>query len=423
MQLQQSRRIFLASSAAPLAARSAFGFPANETVTTAVIGMGGRGNDHMKELGKMPNVYVAHLCDPDAKRLQSAVDNFDKAYGKQPGASRDFRRVLDDKSVDAVFIASPNHWHAPMAIAACNAGKNVYVEKPCSHNPHETELLIATTEKHGRLVQMGNQRRSWSRIREAMQRLQEGVLGRVYFAQAWYVNSRQSIGRGVEQAPPKDLDYELWQGPAPRKPFHSNYLHYNWHWFWHWGNGELGNNGVHMIDLCRWGLGVSRPVGVRSAGGRYRYTDDQETPDTHHVAYDFADRKTIVWEGFSCNPPPTGKAPADVVFLGEKGSLAIRDGSYTLHDPKGKEIEKQSGKGGNVEHFTNFIESVRGRAKLNSPIPEGGATTNLCHIGNIAHRCNRSLRIDPQSGTIVDDREAMDYWKRSYQPGWEPKVV
>jgi predicted dehydrogenase len=418
-----SRRIFLASSLAPVLSKASFGFPANETISVGIIGMGGRGSALMKELGKFPNVNVAHLCDPDAKRVRSSADAFDKAYQRTPPTTADFRNVLDDKAVNAVFITAPNHWHAPAAIAACNAGKHVYVEKPCSHNLHESELLLAAAEKHKRLVQMGNQRRSWPKIQEAIQVLREGGVGRVYFAQAWYTNSRGSIGKGEEKAPPSELNFDLWQGPAPRRAFRSNYLHYNWHWFWHWGNGELGNNGVHMIDLCRWGLDVRHPTGVRSAGGRYRFQDDQETPDTHHVAYDFADRGTIVWEGFSCNQYPSGKAPADVLFLGENGSLAIRGGGYSVHDPKGKEVRKEAGKGADVEHLANFLDSVRGAAKLNSPITEAAPSTDLCHLGNIAHRCNRSLKTDAQSGRILNDEEAMKLWRRSYEPGWEPKVV
>jgi predicted dehydrogenase len=418
-----NRRYFLASSIAPVFATKAFGFPKNETVSVGIVGMGGRGNELMKELGKFSNVNVAHFCDPDAKRLESSADNFDKAFNKKPPTAADFRSILDDKAVDACFVTAPNHWHAPAAIIAASAGKHVYVEKPCSHNHHESQLLVAAAEKHKRHVQMGNQRRSWPKIREAMRFLHEGGIGRVYFAQAWYVNERKSIGRGVEKPAPAELNFDLWQGPAPRKPFRSNYLHYNWHWFWHWGNGELGNNGVHMIDLCRWGLGVVHPVGVRSAGGRYRFEDDQETPDTHHIAFDFPGRKTIVWEGYSCNRPPTGKAPADVVFMGEKGSLAIRDGSYTVHDDKGKEIKKESGKGANVEHLTNFLDTVRNTAKLNSPITEGAATTNLCHLGNISHRVNRSLKTDAETGKILGDDEAMKFWKREYQEGWEPRVT
>jgi predicted dehydrogenase len=418
-----TRRVFLASSAAPLWAGRTYGFPANESVTVGIMGMGGRGSELMKELGKLPNIHVAYFCDPDAKRVQTALDSFDKAFQRKPETVSDFRRVLDDNAVNVLFVTTPNHWHAPAAIAACNAGKHVYVEKPCSHNPYEGELLVAAADKHQRLVQMGNQRRSWPKIREAIEFLQGGGLGRVYFAQSWYTNNRPSIGRGVERSPPAELNFDLWQGPAPRKPFHSNYLHYNWHWFWHWGNGELGNNGIHMIDLCRWGLGVKHPTGVRSSGGRYRFDDDQQTPDTHHVTFDFAEKASIVWEGYSCNSYPGGKAPADVVFFAEKGSLAIRNGGYTVHDVKGKETRKEIGPGGNVEHLTNFLESIRGNAKLNSPVSEGSLSVDLCHLGNIAHRFNRSLNVDRNNGKIIGDAEAITLWQRTYEPGWEPKAT
>ncbi len=194
------------------------------------------------------------------------------------------------KAVDALVIATCNHWHAPAAILACAAGKHVYVEKPCSHNPREGEMMVAAARKHRRLVQMGNQRRSMPAAIEAIAQLRSGVIGRVYYAQSWYLNTRPSIGAGKSAPVPEGLDYDLWQGPVPRRPFKSNYLHYNWHWFWHWGNGELGNNGVHAVDTCRWGLGVDYPVQATSVGGRFCHEDDQETPDTNVATFRFADR-------------------------------------------------------------------------------------------------------------------------------------
>jgi predicted dehydrogenase len=268
---------------------------------------------------------------------------------------------------------------------------------------------------------MGNQRRSWAKVIEAIQALQDGVIGRVYFAQSWYANNRPSLGQGEATDPPKGLDYELWQGPSPRRPFRSNYLHYNWHWFWNWGNGELGNNGVHSIDLCRWGLGVDYPIRVTSAGGRYRYKDDQETPDTHIVSFDFPGGKTITWEGFSCNQIPKGRA-FGCLFQGENGSLEIADGGYTVYDPKGKELKAVKGSGGDAVHIANFLAAVRGEAKLTSEIEEGHKTTLLCHLGNIAHRTGRSLRCEPKSGKIENDPEAMKLWTKEYAPRWEPKV-
>jgi predicted dehydrogenase len=415
------RRHFLGAAASTgLALAAARAADANNKVVVAIMGTGGRGTEHARTFEQQPGVEVAYVCDVDQKRAGKAGDEVTKVKGRSPKVVTDFRRILDDKSVDALVIATCNHWHAPAAILACAAGKHVYVEKPCSHNPREGELMVAAARKHDRRVQMGNQRRSGAKVMEAIEEIRRGTIGRAYFAQAWYTNDRPSIGNGTPAPVPDGLDYDLWQGPAPRRPFRSNYLHYNWHWFWHWGNGELGNNGVHMIDLCRWGLGVDYPIHVSSSGGRYRFADDQETPDTHVVSYDFGD-KTITWEGLSCNHMPDNRV-ADVVFHGEKGSLAIHGGGYTVHDPKGKQVRKVAGPGDDVPHIANFLDAVRNGGRLNSEIEEGHKSTLLCHLGNIAHRTGRALRCDPKNGHIIGDQPAMALWSREYEKGWEPRV-
>jgi predicted dehydrogenase len=406
----------LAAATVPIVARAA----ASE-IRVGVMGCGGRGTSLAKSFAGQPNVRIAMLAEPDEKRLQSAADTVEKASKSRPQTVSDFRTMLDDKSIDVFICAAPNHWHAPATILACAAGKHVYVEKPCSHTPHEGELIVAAARKHRRLVQMGNQRRSAPKIREAMEHLHDGVIGRVYFAQSWYANDRPSIGVGNAGEPPMGLDFDLWQGPATRKPFRSTYLHYNWHWFWQWGNGELGNNGIHTIDLLRWGLGVTHPTKVTSAGGRYKFKDDQETPDTHIVSYDFPDGKTLTWEGFSCNQLPQQKA-IECLFQGEKGSLATNSTGYTIYDNKGKELGKASGTSGDAAHIVNFLAAVRGDAKLNSEITEGATSTLLCHLGNIAHRVGRTLVCDPATGKIINDADAMKLWSKPYAMGWEPKV-
>ena len=415
-----TRRTFLGTSLAGLAAAPAAA-SANDKIVVGVMGCGGRGNDLAPTFARQPNVEVAYVCDVDAARAGKLGDKLAKAAAAPPKVVGDFRRVLDDKAVDVFVCAACNHWHAPATILACAAGKHVYVEKPCSHNPREGELMVAAARKAGRHVQMGNQRRSWPAVIEAMQALRDGVIGRAYFGQAWYTNNRQSIGTGVAKDPPAGLDYDLWQGPAPRRPFRSNTLPYTWHWFWHWGNGELGNNGVHMIDLLRWGLGVGAPSLVTSAGGRYRFHDDQETPDTHVVGFNFPGDKTITWEGFSCNQIPRDK-PVDCLFQGETGSLAVIGSGYAVYDPKGKEVRKQTGPGGDEVHVANLIAAVRGTAKPNSEIEEGHKSTLLCHLGNIAHRVGRALHCDPATGTVLNDPDAMRLWSREYAPGWEPRV-
>lgn len=395
---------------------------ANERVRVAIIGTGGRGMDHSKNFTQNPNSEVVCVCDVDSARSEQAAEAIEKLTpGRRPRVVTDLRRALDDKTIDAVVIATCNHWHAPATIMACAAGKHVYVEKPCSHNPWEGEMMVAAARKHDRRVQMGNQRRSWPGVMEAIEFVRSGGIGHVYYAQSWYTNSRPSIGRGVAKSAPAGLDYDLWQGPAPRKPFRDNILHYNWHWFWHWGNGELGNNGVHMLDVCRWGLGVELPEKVTSVGGRYRYQDDQETPDTNMVSCAFPGGKMITWEGLSCNVMPDNKV-VDVLFHGDKGSLAIYSGGYTVYDPTGKEIKKIKGEAGDKTHVDNFLDSIRSSAKLHSEIEGGHKSTMLSHLGNIAYRTGRAINCDPKTGHIRDDRDAAKLWKRAYESGWEPKV-
>jgi predicted dehydrogenase len=394
---------------------------AGNKLLVGIMGTGGRGTALAKAFEAQKGAEVVYVCDVDKRRANRAAEEVNKVAGRTPKAITDFRRILDDKTVDVLVVATCNHWHAPGAILGCTAGKHVYVEKPCSHNPREGELMVEAARKNKRQVQMGNQRRSYPKIIEGIQEVRNGIIGRAYFAQSWYTNNRPSIGKGKEASIPQDLDYDLWQGPAPRRPFRSNYLHYNWHWFWHWGNGELGNNGVHTIDLCRWGLEVDYPIHVNSSGGRYRYDDDQETPDTQIASYTFPGKKTITWEGFSCNQVPDAKMPL-ALFQGEKGSLAIQGAGYTIYDPKGKEVKKVTGTASDAMHIGNFLDAIRGNAKLTSEIEEGYKSTLLCHLGNIAQRTGRALKCDPKNGHIVDDREAMTQWTREYEKGWEPKV-
>ena len=420
-----NRRHFLGATAAAgvaagLASAGAQG-GANGRLVVGIMGTGGRGTGLATTFQQQANVEVAYVCDPDRTRVDRAADAVRKAGNANVRAVSDFRRILDDKSVDILVCAACNHWHAPATILACAANKHVYVEKPCSYTPREGELAVQAAAKHKRLVQMGNQRRTWPRIIEAIDEVRKGTIGRAYLAQAWYLNTRPTIGRGKEADPPKDLDYNLWQGPAPHRPFHTNYLHYNWHWFWHWGNGELGNNGIHMLDLCRWGLDVEFPIRVTSMGGRYRFQDDQETPDTHLVAFDFPGRKSITWEGLSCNRLPAGQG-ADVMFFGDNGTLVIDGNGYKVFNQDRKELRSVSGAGGDVSHIRNFLDACRGNGRLTSNIEEAHKSTLMCHLGNIAYRVGRALECDPKDGHILQDKQAAAYWTREYAKGWEPRV-
>ncbi len=412
-----------AGAAVGLGARPARALGSNNRIVVGVMGMGGRGTALAKGFQQQPNVEVAYTCDVDQARAEKAAAEVAKVSGgRAPAAITDFRRILEDKAVDVLVVATSNHWHAPAAILGATAGKHVYVEKPCSHNAREGELMVEAARKYDRRMQMGNQRRTWPKVREGIELVRNGEIGRVTFAECWYTNSRGSIGKGKSAPVPAGLDYDLWQGPAPRKAFRDNYLHYNWHWFWHWGNGELGNNGIHTLDLCRWGLGVDYPVQVTSLGGRYRFQDDQETPDTNMVTYTFPDGKMATWHGLSCNRHPDGQK-ADAVFYGENGSLAIRGGGYALYDAAGKEVKKVTGPAGDASHIANFLDAVRGEGKLNSEIEEGHKSTLMCHVGNIAYRAGKVLRCNPKDGHLVGEKGLMnEHWSREYAKGWEPKV-
>jgi len=272
-----------------------------EKLLIGIMGTNSRGMSLAKSFAALSDVEVAFICDPDERVLASTVTEMEKLTGKKPQTFKDVRKLLAVKELDAMAIAAPDHWHAPAAIMALQAGKNVYVEKPCSHNPNEGEMLVAAAAKYGKAVQMGNQRRSYNNVIEMMNKLHNGLIGRVYFARGWYANNRKSIGKGKQTAPPAHLDFDLWQGPAPRRNFQDNLIHYNWHWFWHWGTGEALNNGTHMIDIMRWGMQVDYPTHVVSGGGRFHFQDDWETPDTQTITYKFPDNKAFTWEGRSCN--------------------------------------------------------------------------------------------------------------------------
>lgn len=391
---------------------------ANDRIRVGVMGTNGRGSSLAQSFGRAAGAEVAYVCDVDERAAKKAAEIVVGLQERAPQITGDFRRILDDDAVDVLVVAAPDHWHAPATILACAAGKHVYVEKPCCHSPREGELMVEAARKHSRVVQMGNQRRSYPFVMDAMEELRSGVIGRVYHSRSGYRNTRPSIGHGSRADVPEWLDFELWQGPAPRRPFQDNLLHYNWHWFWHWGTGELGNNGVHMIDLCRWGLGADYPERVVSGGGRFRYEDDQETPDTQVVTFEFPGGRSLVWEGLSCNSHHL----EGTTFHGENGTLVLTDSGYTILDEKDKEVRKVDARGGDHYHIDDFLSCVRTGEHPHSEIEGGYKSTLLCHLGNIAQRTSRALRTDPKNGRIIDDSSAEKLWSREYEPGWEPKV-
>ncbi|MEO7766987.1 MAG: Gfo/Idh/MocA family oxidoreductase, partial [Ferruginibacter sp.] len=301
------------------AASSFFSGSPNDKVLLGMMGTNSRGMFLAKTFAGLPNVEIAYICDPDATVLAKTIAEIEKLTGKKPQGISDIRELLEKKDFDGLVIAAPDHWHAPAAIMGLQSGKHVYVEKPCSHNPNEGEMLVAASKKYDLKVQMGSQRRSFKNVQEMIAKLHSGTIGRVYFARGWYVNNRKSIGTGTIIPVPANLDFNLWQGPAPRKDYRSNLVHYNWHWFWHWGTGEALNNGTHELDVIRWGLGVDFPTEVISSGGRFAYKDDWETPDTQTITYKFPNNTACTWEGRSCNSYNSEGSGRGVVFYGEKG--------------------------------------------------------------------------------------------------------
>ncbi len=411
-------------------------YSANDKITVMVIGTNGRGIAHIDCLTGLPGAEITYICDVDDRAIAGGIKATTKVQKSAPKGIKDFRKALEDKSLDAITIATPDHWHAPMAILGLAAGKHVYLEKPCSHNPREGELLIEAVRKYKKVCQMGNQRRSFPNMQRAIKEIREGIIGKAYFGRAWYANGRGSIGRGKNADVPGWLDYELWQGPAPRRPYRSNLIHYNWHWFWHWGTGEALNNGTHEVDVCRWALGVDWPIRVTSCGGRYHFQDDWETPDTQVIGWDYASGATIAWEGRSCNNYPVEGLSRGSMIHGTNGAVLLDGNSYTVYDAKNKVVKQVketttadptntlSASGIDLDrlHVADFLTAIRTGKPPNSPIDEGHKSVAMLHLGNIAQRVGRLLNCDPANGHIKNDPEAMKLWRRDYEKGWEPTV-
>jgi predicted dehydrogenase len=409
---------------------------ANERIKVAVMGVNSRGLALALNFASQPNAEVLHVCDVDSLAAEKCIQAVSAVQQKIPKNTPDFRKSLDDKDMDVLVVAAPDHWHAPAAILACKADKDVYLEKPASHNPYEGELLLQATAKYKRVIQMGNQRRSWPHVAEAIKELHEGVIGRPYMAKTWYSNNRASIGIGKKVPVPQHLDYDLWQGPAPREDYRDNIIHYNWHWFWNWGTGEALNNGTHMVDLARWGLKVDFPTRVSSAGGRYHYQDDWETPDTQIINLEFENKSLITWEGRSCNGLNVEGSSVGVIFYGEDGAVKIDGGNnYSILDRQNKVVKEVkyerpvdprnlSDPTHELDsiHIQNMFDAIRKGTPLAADIYGGQTSTLLVQLGNIAQRVGKSLDIDAKTGRILNDADAQQYWSREYQPGWEPSV-
>jgi len=404
---------------------------ANERVNIAIMGTNGRGAGMARSFQNNADANVAIICDVEEVALNKGVEAAKRAGGN-PKTEKDIRKVLAMKDIDAVYIAAPDHWHSPATVMACQAGKHVYVEKPLSHNPREGELAIAAARKYNRIVQVGAQRRSCTRIIEGIKELQNGIIGRVYFARGWYTNRRESIGFGKRIAPPANLDFDLWQGPAPRRAYQDNLIHYNWHWFWHWGTGEALNNGTHEIDVIRWGLALDFPTQVSSEGARFAFHDDWETPDTQIINLQFGKDCLVTWEGRSCNSVNSEGRDRGVIFYGENGSMETGHDGYRILDQRNRVVKNVDSKevvdgrdttspnvGMDAMHIIDFLNAIKNNKQPNADVSELHKSTTLVQLGNIAWRTGQRLTIDPSSGHILNSPEAQALWSRTYEPGWE----
>jgi predicted dehydrogenase len=392
-----------------------------ERVRVATIGVRNQGKTLTAHLAGLPDVDVVALCDVDESLRPAATSAATDAHGKAPRWESDFRRILDDRTIDAVVIATPDHWHAPMTILACQAGKDVYVEKPVSHNVREGQQMVAAARRSGRVVQSGLQQRSGTHFQSAVDFVRSGKLGAVHLAKAWTVHRRKPIGRKRDSVPPDGVDYDLWLGPAPLRAFNANRFHYNWHWFWDYGTGELGNWGTHMLDVARWGLGVGLPTRISASGGRFHFDDDQETPDTLVVQYAYP-RATIVWEHRLWSTHGVEGRSAAAAFYGEAGTLVVDRGGWKVYD-LAETIASDSSEQP-IAHLRNFIDCIKSRSRPAADIETGHVSSALCHLGNIAYRVGREVTFYPEVATFGTDREASLLLSREYRSPWDlPSVV
>ncbi len=390
--------------------------PPSDRLRLGIIGLRTRGTDLAKAFVKNKQVEIVALSDIDDSMFEKATKVVTDAGHKAPRIEKDFRKLLDDKSIDAVAVSSPDHWHALMCVMACQAGKDVYTEKPVSHNVVEGRRMVEAARRYKRVVQAGTQRRSAPHIQEAIAHLHSGALGKVGMARAWIHQKRVNIGRGKPGPVPKGVDYDMWQGPAPDRPFMANRFHYNWHWFWNWGTGELGNNGIHGLDIARWGLNADAPLTVASGGGKYFFDDDQEVPDTQVVSWEFPNA-LLVWEHRMWTTHGQENTGFGIAFDGEKGTLIIDEKGWRVVDGE----DKASGKPTDPmrPHIQNFVDCVQSRKAPNAEIEIGHLSTRLCHLGNIAQRTGRKLTFQAPTETFKDDKAADALLSREYSSRFE----
>jgi predicted dehydrogenase len=424
---QNSRRYFLGAVGASVMANRPVSAAPSDSVRIGIVGLGGRGTHLLtKEVTRVKNAKVTHLCEIDQARLEKAQANAEKAgFGKVRGTD-DMRRLFDDKEVDAVIVATPDHWHAPAAILACAAGKDVYVEKPVSHNLREGRLLVDAARKYQRVVQAGMQSRSRPSTMKAIEVVRSGVLGRVLMAKAWNSQLRDDIGAKPNSPVPAGVTYDTWVGPAEMVPFNANRFHYKWHWNWNFGTGDMGNDGAHQVDQARWALDVGLPKRVSGSGAKYYFKDDQETPDTMNLTFDYGD-KGLVWEMRIWHDYGLEGIDNGVAVYGTEGFLHIGrwkgDWGYRVFDKSGKMVTEYQDKEPDF-HMQNFIDCVKSRQRPNCDIEIGHLSSAMCHLGNIVHRTGRNIAFNPANESIPGDPAAAAMLKRKYREHWgTPKGV
>lgn len=434
--MNTKRRTFLKQSAAgavALAGNTAIArSSANDRVTVGIIGPGGMGSHHVRELVKRDDVQIAWVCDVDSQRMGKAAEVVSNATKTQPRTTSDLRPILDDSDVDAVFIATPDHWHAPAAIMALNAGKHVYVEKPCCHNIREGMLMAQAVKRSGKHLQVGTQSRSADFLMEAMQRIHEGEIGEVLVAKAWNSQRRGSIGRQQPVEPPAHLDFDTWIGPAPLVPFQSNLLPSVWRWWYDFGCGDMGNDGIHDIDVALWGMGIDGfPSRATCIGGKYFFDDDQQFPDTQYAVFEYDEKTSTgqnkqlifeqrIWSPYRLHGYENGQA-----FYGTKGYVVMgHTKGWRLYGERDKLIAQRDGKLSLVPHHSNFLDCVRGQQNsTHADIRAGIRSATLVHLANIAARTGRALNYDSDSHQIIGDAESNALVGRKYRDHWSVPVT
>jgi predicted dehydrogenase len=429
MSLATRRSFFQQSAAIGLGLTTALtgrAVAANDKISVACIGVRGRGNSVMQSFAAEPDCAVTHICDVnESVRAQRGAEMKEKT-GRMPDLVKDYRTLLDNPSVDVLMVATPDHWHALPTIHGCLADKDVYVEKPASHNILEGKTAVAAARKCDRIVQVGTQIRSAPFLKDAVAYVASGALGKVLYGRAWETNRNGEVRLGPDGTAPADLDYDLWQGPAPARPYNATIVGGAWRWLFDYGTGDLGNDGVHRIDYCRFLMGLDdMPQTICTAGGKLFFDDDQQWPDTQLVTFEFPG-KILQYEMRLWSRPRLFDVTEGAAVYGENGWILLTNNAWKAYDAAGKLAKEGTGESGQTQrlHIRNFLDAVRSRdrATLNQEVSSGHISSVMCHAGNISWRTGKKLRFDARTETF-DDAEANQYVGREHRKGFELPVV